>query len=443
MNEPDYLKNATPVPQNQRAAWFKNIAPAYAGIILWFVFWQDIVKTGTLGGGLINGIALPVISLVVAGLVAYALFYLPSALFGMKTGFGLAIVGNSLFGKLGGVFMPGLFMGILQFGWLGVNIYFASLLICETLTFIPLWLMIVIEGVLAAFVAFKGIKYVAGISTWLPLIPLVVLILMLAKTLPTVCDFTPEVFEKFASTSAPALSGFGIFSFVMTYVIGFFATAGAAGADFGTSARGKKDVHLGGFFGICLSIILTGTAAILIIAGAYANPEILAKLSENQMCATQLLSAVLGDNLGKTCMFLLAVSAFPSACFACLIAANSFKTLLPKVNATLSVSCGAAAAILLALTGVAGKAAAVFGFIGASFGPICGAIMAEYFLRKGEWKSSDVAYNPAGWIAWAIGFIVGVANNFGVNIPLAPVVAFIVGFVVYIIAAKIFRSANK
>ena len=44
MNEPDYLKNATPVPQNQRAAWFKNIAPAYAGIILWFVFWQDIVK---------------------------------------------------------------------------------------------------------------------------------------------------------------------------------------------------------------------------------------------------------------------------------------------------------------------------------------------------------------------------------------------------------------
>ena len=38
---PDYVTAAQPVPPESRAAWFKNTAPAYAGIVLWFVFWQD------------------------------------------------------------------------------------------------------------------------------------------------------------------------------------------------------------------------------------------------------------------------------------------------------------------------------------------------------------------------------------------------------------------
>ena len=48
---PSYIADAKAVPKNERAPWYKNIAPAYAGIILWFVFWQDIVNTGTGGGG--------------------------------------------------------------------------------------------------------------------------------------------------------------------------------------------------------------------------------------------------------------------------------------------------------------------------------------------------------------------------------------------------------
>ena len=46
---------------------------------------------------------------------------------GMKTGLPLYIVGTSTFGAQGGFLMPGFLMGVLQFGWLGVNIYFSSL----------------------------------------------------------------------------------------------------------------------------------------------------------------------------------------------------------------------------------------------------------------------------------------------------------------------------
>ena len=45
---------------------------------------------------------------------------------GMKTGLPLAVVGTSTYGVQGGFLMPGFLMGVLQFGWLAVNAYFAS-----------------------------------------------------------------------------------------------------------------------------------------------------------------------------------------------------------------------------------------------------------------------------------------------------------------------------
>ena len=430
---PSYIADAKAVPKNERAPWYKNIAPAYAGIILWFVFWQDIVNTGTGGGGLAYGTMLPLASLAVAAALSYLLFYAAPALFGMKTGYGLAVLGSSIFGTKGGVFMPGLLMGLLQFGWLSVNIYFASILIRETLTFIPLWAIIVSEGILATFVGLKGIKYVAGISTYLPIIPLAVLAILLFNTAGTIDSFNPQILSLSSSGNNPPLGEFGVFAFVTTYVLGFFATAGAAGADFGSNARNARDVNLGGLVGITLAMAAMGGAAIFILAGAYGNPataQILAG-EGNPLNVTKIMGAVLGENTGKICMFLLALSAFPSACFASLIAANAFKTMLPKVDSNLSVSLGGAAAIILALTGVAGNAAGVFSFIGASFGPICGAFLAEYILSKGEWKLASVNFNSAGWVSWLCGFAVGVLPNFGVPLPISPLAAFVAGFALY------------
>ncbi len=49
-------------------------------------------------------------------------------------------------------------------------------------------------------------------------------------------------------------------------------------------------------------------------------------------------------------MIALAISSFPAACFSSLIAANSFKTTMPKVPTLISVGVGALAAVLLAVT---------------------------------------------------------------------------------------------
>jgi len=107
------------------------------------------------------------------------------------------------------------------------------------------------------------------------------------------------------------------------------------------------------------------------------------------------------------------------------------------VNPSISVGIGAAVSALLAVTGWAGDLASVFGIIGASFGPICGAMMVDYFLAGKKWAGPRKGWNQAGWISWAVGFIVGIAPLVGLaNIPAAPLVAFIVGAVIYFVLAK-------
>lgn len=446
---PSYITSATPNPASNRAPWYKNTAPTYAGIFLWFVFWQDAAVAPTAGGTLAQGVGWALVSLALAALVCHFLFYLVPGLLGQKTGLPLYIVGTSTFGAQGGFFMPGFLMGVLQFGWLGVNVYFSSLALAEVLP-VPAKAIMVVWGILAAFVGLKGIQYVAKVATFLPLIPFVILLLLFFKTVGGVGDFKPGLVTAgdailSLGSKGGALTMFGVLAAMMTYVVGFFATAGAAGVDFGTNSRDKNDVSMGGLVGIALAILFTAGLAILIVAGVYGDAGLAASAVKNKagMNAFKMIPVVFGADAAKWMMFLLAVASFPPACFSSFIAANSFKTTLPQVNPFISVGIGTAVSLTLALTGWAGDAVAVFVVIGASFGPICGAMFVDYILSGSTWAGPRAGFNPAGWISWALGFIVGILPNFkqwfGLNVPdvpAAPVLAFIVGAVVYFVLAK-------
>ncbi|HEX7619289.1 MAG TPA: cytosine permease, partial [Verrucomicrobiae bacterium] len=98
---------------------------------------------------------------------------------------------------------------------------------------------------------------------------------------------------------------------------------------------------------------------------------------------------------------------------------------------------GTAVSVILAVTGVVASAIGVFVIIGASFGPICGAMLVDYFLSGGKWNGPRAGFNPAGWIAWLLGFGVGILPILNIYpVPAAPVAAFVVGAVVYFICAK-------
>ena len=125
---PSYVSMAKPNPPTNRAPWYKNTAPTYAGIFLWFVFWSQAPSggSGIAGGVLSQGVGTALLGLVIAALLCHFLFYLVPGLLGLKTGLPLYVVGTSTYGTQGGFLMPGFLMGVLQFGWLGVNAYFSA-----------------------------------------------------------------------------------------------------------------------------------------------------------------------------------------------------------------------------------------------------------------------------------------------------------------------------
>src|SRR5690348_18305351 len=49
---PDYIASAKPNPPDERAPWYKTTAQTYAGIFLWFVFWDSMSGNGLSTGGL-------------------------------------------------------------------------------------------------------------------------------------------------------------------------------------------------------------------------------------------------------------------------------------------------------------------------------------------------------------------------------------------------------
>jgi purine-cytosine permease-like protein len=421
---PSYLKSSAPNSAANRAAWYKNTFPAYAGIFLWYAFYIPLAAPTISEASL--GVCL--LGLVVAGLLCFALFYYAPAMLGMQTGRPLYVVGASTFGTNGGYLMPGLLMGALQLGWFAVATYFATDYIMKGLNQTSRTLFIAIAVVWAyglAWVAIKGIRYVARVAQFLNWVPLIMILIVFWANKDGIPKFEPAQHANWDG-----------FLMMLTLVVGFFASAGAAGADFGMSNRSRKDIVLGGLTGITLAIIIAGGLPILSVAGFIGKTGGV----PNYDYAAAIRNV---GSLAPIMFFLFAAASLVPTCFCTFIAANSFGTMLPKIPRSLSTLVGVTIGAILAVTGVAKNLVGFFSLVGASFGPICGAMAADYLLSKGKWSGPRKGINWAGYFAWAVGFIVGILDHIP-GVPAswvhadrpAVLLSFIVGFVIYYVLAK-------
>jgi len=432
---PGYLSKA--VPNAKRAPWYTNIAPSYAGIFLWIAFYISLAKDTLPRGGLEVSLA----AIVCAATLSYLLYYYAPAMLGMRTGFPLYVIGSSTFGARGGYLMPGLLMGALQIGWFAVATFFATRFILNGLGSAaapgsPAFVLTgVAWGYVMALVGVMGIGYVARVSLYLNVVPLVMIVLVFLQVSRGVSSYVPSPVEY---------DPFVAFTMLVQIIIGFFATAGAAGADFGMNARDERDVRRGGMTGIWLAILVAAGLPLLSVAGARVlYPESMEVLTYDNVIAA------IGGPVGAAMFFLFAIASIPPACFCACIAGNSFATMIPGVRRAWSTMAGATIGVVLAVTGLAADLVGFFTIVGASFGPICGAIAADYLLSGRRWAGPREGINWAGYLAWAVGFVVGIAPFLPVSSQVkvyaqpAAVYSFVTGFAVYWLLAKVGLEPGK
>ncbi|HEY7838532.1 MAG TPA: cytosine permease [Terriglobales bacterium] len=424
---PKYLLAATANPESNRRAWYKNTAPAYAGIFLSVVFYLQLSSI-PLGS---DGIGMGLIALAVGGLLCCMFYYAP-AMLGMKTGQHLYVVGTSTFGVQGNYF-PGLLMGLLQVGFIGANTYFAVDFIMRGLHAGSPELrvaLVIVWAYVFAWVAMRGISHVARAAQILNWIPLAMLVIVFFATRHGLSHFQPAVHH-------PAES----FALTLDFVLGYIATAAAAGADFGSNSRNRGDVIRGGLVGIALAVFVAGGLAMLGVAGAMGLHVAIPAGVSSPFDFTTAISSV--GPLSGIIFFLFAAALLVPTAFCTFIATNSLTTMLPVAKREFWAFAAASGGILLAATGVAENLHAFFGLVGASFAPVCGAMAADYWLAGKRWSGPRHGINWAGFAAWIVGFWIGDMGRLGmgpaswqqVDHP-SILYAFIAAFAVYWVLAR-------
>lgn len=422
---PEYIRLSVPTPLGGRSPWYKSTFPTYIGIFLWVGFYLNL-SGPTIGNA---GVWACLSGLLIAGVLCFALYYYVPAMLGMQTGRSLYVIGSSTFGTSGGYLAPGLLMGFLQIGWVAVIAAISADFIMRGLNLHSkaLFGVIVLVWVYSlGWVAIKGIRYVgqvARISNWIPL--LMILIVFWANR-GGVSHYRPPHEDTVAG-----------FLNVLTIVIGFFATAGAAGADFGMNNRDRKDIVVGGVLGIVGGAMIAGGLAILSVAGYLGSLP-----AAKDFSFSAAISSV--GALAPVMFFLFAAASVVPTCFSSFIASNSFSAMLPNIPRSVSTMAAITLSAILAITGIANHLVDFFGIVGASFGPICGAMAADYIVSGGKWAGPRRGVNWAGFIAWAAGFAAGVPTLIP-GLPAAllkadnPAVlySFAIGFLVYYALAKL------
>ena len=440
---PNYIASAQPNPAENRAPWYKTTAPAYAGIFLSVPFMAGMA--GALAAGSITA---AMVGLFMGAMFCLVLYYVPGKL-GMQTGMPLYVVASSTFGTTGGIAIPGLLMGIVQIFWHGffttsAATFFMSAIgkeaKLEELVQMPLyWAACAVFGLTLAFVGAVGLGLLGKLSSFLPIFPLIAIIIAAVANSKGLANFSDVVASTEAGAGPVNLSMFA----ALAAAVGFFASAGVGGTDFGMNNRDERDVALGGFFGVTVAALVAGSLSILAIAGAIGiKPEIATMTGFNPFIFAINES---GGFISTVSSWIFVIACICPLGFCAFLAANAFSTMFPKIPRTPMTMVAGLIGVLLAATGLTKDLTSFFVMVGTAFGPIAGVMLAD-FVRHGGWAGPRKGINWAGYIAWAVGLVIGLLgvltkNRFGYG--LEPLITVVVAAAAYFVLAAVGLEPEK
>lgn len=436
--------------------WTKGIAPRYIALFLLIVF-HDQLALKTLAVG---GLAPAALGATIGGVLAFLLLFYTPAMWGLRSHRGLIGIAASTFGKRGSVWLPGALLGVVEVVWFAVTLFYAVDLAFRALSTIGLldpthldpirWQGLTLAGPLFFWVALAwsiasaligtlAFRLTAAVMAGYQPFPAIVLGLVAIWAMPGLVGFEPLGYDP---ETAEAVADPSWFAFLMMVqlVFGFFATFGAMGADWGASSRNVDDVRWGGLVGVAFAATVLATLALLIVAGANGREPSPEGLRGNLATQQRLIAARSGSNLAGTpesaavavrevggrnysvryvlqhglggipggiALIVLSLALLGPACFAPYVIGRRLHETWPVWPRWGWSVAGAVATWPIIGLRWPIRLESIFGVLGALFAPVVGAFAADALRHRGHWPGARQGINPAGWVAWLVGVIVG------------------------------------
>jgi len=444
------------IPRN----WQTGLAPVYIGMFLWFAFFDQIGDRALPLGGL----GLSILGAAVAGPLGYLLLFRAPANWGFRARRPLKEIATSTFGIRGAALVPGLLLGVAQILVFAVAVGTAIELTFQGLVQIgfvpgqalrptqiggatlksPLYLLTALFWAIAsALVSLKFIRWIGYLMQFFPIFPAVMLGGAMLASLGGLRSFVPSGVDPLSPGLVVSIREGSLQSFLLTFqwVFAFSSMAGVMGADWGFGSIEARDVRIGGWLGMGLAPVFVAILALISIAGYQGSKEGATLLEPGRLSRSEITElsssgqvntgsvppgldapsytfrAVLNGGfdrrVGGLMLMTFGLASMAPAVYSSFMFGTQFKELGPAVSRLSWTMLGTCAAWLLIVGGWLNRNEVVFSLLGAAFAPVAGAITADYRRHKGQWTGPRSNANPAGLIAWGLGFAVGLSPLLG------------------------------
>ncbi len=478
---------APPKPTIVPKPWQTGLGPYYIGLFLWVVFFDQLGMRALPVGGVLWA----VLGAAVAGPLCFLLLFRVPATLGQATGKPLPELAESSFGVGGARWVPGLLLGLAEIVWFAVAASYATDLTLRGLAEVrfldertfrtisvgglrlkgPLFLATsLLWSILAGLVGRRFVRLVAAIMYVFPVFPAMLLGGAMFAMLGGVRTFAPTGIDPLGLNIPEARAGIWSMMLVVQLVLGFFAMAGALGADWGAATTSRRDVQTGGWVAVGLAPVVIATISLVAVAGfqGRVNPAPLvedgplnpldarvprprAPISQVRTLGTPapatfraLMTDGVGGKVGCGMLMVFGSIALAPAVFSSFVFGQRLHGAFPRLSRTKWTLVGIALSWPMTALGLFDRLEPLFTAMGALFAPVVACLAAESVRHKGVWPGPRRGVNVPGMAGWVAGLAVGLlpllSRRFAAFQP-ATFWAFVAAFLVYSLVAMIVGEA--
>jgi cytosine/uracil/thiamine/allantoin permease len=395
-------------------SWQEGLAPSYITLFLSVVYF-DRLAPQTLGVG---GLGPSLLGALAGGVLCYALLYLPPASWGLGARQPLTGLLPHTFGRVGSRRVATPILALAQLGWFAIAIAYAADLSLRGLALLGILGPEDLEPAqLGGIRLGGGWAYLATTLIWMPtagvlgpllghlvaavlrayvVAPAALLGLTMLWALGGLSGGVPP--PRWDSPAAPLT--------MIQLVFGFFATFGAAAADWGAASRDRRDVRLGGAVGVALASTIIAAVALVTVAGTVGRIDP-ARRDPTALLYQATWTRGVGERAGGVLALVFTLALLGPACHAPTVAVRAITGAWPGLRRW---AVGLAFAVLawpLAAGGPALRLELMFGLLGALMAPLVGVLSADAFMSRGEWAGPRPGTHWPAVVGWVMGAVVG------------------------------------